>query len=72
MIIFSNLFKKVQKMKNHKTPEDMSVYCPPTECSECRISLCDRFGVVYEGCDCEECKAQRRRMRELVSRYYRI
>ena len=58
--------------KNHKTPEDMSVYCLVTDCSECRIPLCDMFGVVYEGCECEECKAQRIRMRKLRSRYHRI
>jgi len=72
MFLFSNLLKKVQKMKNHKTPEDMSVYCPAAECIECRTPLCDRFGVIYEGCKCEECEAQRKEMRKLLSRYRRI
>ena len=58
-------------MKNHKIPEDMSVYCRVTDCSECRMQLCDRFGVVYEGCDCEECEAQRDEIRELRKRYHR-
>lgn len=72
MILFSNLYKKVQKMKNHKTPEDMSAYCPTTECSECNTPLCDRFGVVYEGCECEECEVQREEMRKLLRRHRRI
>lgn len=72
MFLFSTLYKKAQKMKNHRTPEDMSVYCPVTECSECNTPLCDRFGVVYEGCKCEECEAQRNEMRKLLKRYHRI
>ena len=59
-------------IKNHKTPEDMSVYCPVTECSECVTPLCNRFDVVYEGCNCEECKTQREEMRKLLRRYHRI
>lgn len=72
MILLSNLFKKVQKMKNHKTPEDMSAYCPASECSDCITPFCDRFGVVYEGCNCEECETQREEMRKLLRRYRRI
>ena len=72
MILFSNLFKRMQKMKNHRTPEDMSAYCPATECGDCRTPLCDRFGVVYEGCKCEECKAQREEIRKLLRRHRRI
>jgi len=57
-------------MKNHKTPEDMSVYCPAEECSGCLSPpLCDRFGVVYEGCDCEECTVQREEMRKMREHY---
>ena len=59
-------------MKNHKIPEDVSAYCSVPECSDCTIPLCNRFGVVYEGCECEECEAQRNEMRKLLNRYRRI
>lgn len=72
MFLFSSLYKKVQKMKNHKTPEDMLAYCPASDCTECNTPLCDRYGVVYEGCKCDECEAQREEMRKLRSRYCRI
>ena len=59
-------------MKNHRVPEDMSAYCPATECSECSTPLCNRFGVVYKGCKCDECEAKREKMRKLLRRYRRI
>lgn len=48
--------------------EDMTKYCPVSECGDCTAFFCEKYSRIYKGCTCKDCEEVREKSKKYAQR----